>query len=217
MTTSASLNAFLQCWGHIGHVQRSRMDLKHRDNLEHSRTGKQNRDRGNAETQRRTKHPMITQIQEKVSGRRVLCKEFSSVTAYGERRCFCGRWVNHLYYLQTRKGKNTNSSDFKQTRSVKMRKKKETVNNIFIHFVSFSLEMKKKSLVMFLFFFLMTVLMWGCEWGWCECSLGRCWGGGIPLPTKRKKNSPNFSLKKVFPRNISSHASTLCIATGVWQ
>lgn len=34
-----------------------------------------------------------------------------------------------------------------------MRKKKETVNNIFIHFVSFSLEMKKKSLVMFLFFF----------------------------------------------------------------
>lgn len=188
MTTSASLNAFLQCWGHIGHVQRSRMDLKHRDNLEHSRTGKQNRDRGNAETQRRTKHPMITQIQEKVSGRRVLCKEFSSVTAYGERRCFCGRWVNHLYYLQTLKGKNTNSSDFKQTRSVKMRKKKETVNNIFIHFVSFSLEMKKKSLVMFLFFFLMTVLMWGCEWGWCECSLGRCWGGGSPSPQKEKKN-----------------------------
>lgn len=217
MTTSASLNAFLQCWGHIGHVQRSRMDLKHRDNLEHSRTGKQNRDRGNAETQRRTKHPMITQIQETVSGRRVLCKEFSSVTAYGERRCFCGRWVNHLYYLQTRKGKNTNSSDFKQTRSVKMRKKKETVNNIFIHFVSFSLEMKKKSLVMFLFFFfndcahvrLWVRLVWVQSW-----SLLR---GGIPLPTKRKKNSPNFSLKKVFPRNISSHASTLCIATGVWQ
>lgn len=100
----------------------------------------------------------------------------------------------------------------------KWRKKKETVNNIFIHFVSFSLEMKKKSLVMFLFFFflndcahvrLWVRLVWVQSW-----SLLR---GGIPLPTKRKKNSPNFSLKKVFPRNISSHASTLCIATGVWQ
>lgn len=50
MTTSASLNALLQCCGHIGHVQRSRMDLKHRDNLEHSRTETKPRQRKRRDT-----------------------------------------------------------------------------------------------------------------------------------------------------------------------
>lgn len=133
----------------------------------------------------------LLRIKEDVCGLVVLYKlTFSSPTDYNNLWWFFG-WVNHLYYLKTVEDTHKLLRfhvSLIQTKSVL--KKKKTVNNIFIHFVSFSLEMKKKSCDVFFFlFFLMIVSMWGCEWGWCECSLVCCWGRDFPCREKKEKNS----------------------------
>lgn len=106
----------------------------------------------------------------------------------------------------------TNSSDFKHKNNLdrdkiclEEEKKKQTVNNIFIHFVSFTLEMKKKSLVMFsfLFFFFNDCvcmrLLWVSSLRVESCSLlVHCWGRDFP--DRVENNPPNFSLKNSFHR-----------------
>lgn len=100
-----------------------------------------------------------------------------------------------------------------ETRFTLKKKKKRTVNNIFYTFCIFYIGDEEE--ISCDVFFLMIVSVWGCC-VWVESS--SLLRERFPKQSqKKKKGSPNFSLKTVFLWNFSLHPTILCIVTGFWQ